>query len=196
MESLSMGCRVLLATVFAVAAWSKLRSRDDRRDFVASLASLPAAPAWFARLPGSSRPGRRGVPAPVALVGVAVPAAEVLAAVLLVPGRSSVPGLALAAALLVAFTAVIAVVLGGGRAVTCRCFGAGGARFGRRHLARNAVLLAAAAVALPGAGGAAAAPTVGRVLVPVVFGLLAALVVIRLDDMVYLAFGRQPQEQP
>lgn len=108
---------------------------------------LVAAALAKVRDPGRTRAGfeRLGLPAP-AVVGRAVPAAEVAVAVLLVV----VPawGGMVAFALLAGFTAYLAGLVRSGRQVPCACFGATSDRpIGARQLARNAVLLALAGTA-------------------------------------------------
>jgi hypothetical protein len=165
LSGLVVFARSVLALVFVVAAVGKLR---DRAAFVASVRELRVAPA-----------------APVA---AAVVAAELLVVLLLVPGRpaATAAGLALAAGLLLAFTAAVVSALRRGLAAGCRCFGASTASpYGRRHVARN---LALAVVAVAGAAAAPADPAVTGpvVLAAVPLAALAALVVTRLDDLVAL----------
>lgn len=123
--------RLALAAVFVVSALAKLADRPGTRRAV----------------------GDFGVPAPLRTPAVALlPAAELLAAVLLLGGDVAPLGGALAAALLAAFSAGIAALLARGRQVACHCFGTLSRRpLGPGSLVRNGVLLAAAfAVALAG----------------------------------------------
>lgn len=111
-----------LAVVLAVAAVTKARRPAATADDFASLGL--AAPGPLARI---------------------VPAAEAACAVALVivPAWGGVA----AFALLAAFTAVLVPVVRSGRIVNCSCFGGVGSRpVSAWTLARNAVLLALAAV--------------------------------------------------
>ncbi len=114
---------VALAAILVVAAVAKLR-RPDRtaRDF-AELGLV--APDLLARL------------VPIAEVGCA-------AALVLAPAWGGVVSFAL----LAGFTAVLAQVVRSGRVVSCSCFGGASSRpVSARTLARNAGLLALAAIA-------------------------------------------------
>ena len=113
----------LLALVFAVAAFTKVRRRD-------------AVAADFAEL-GLAWPG---------VLARVVPALELGCAALLVvaPEWGGVASFAL----LAAFTTVLINVVRTGRVVACRCFGALSEEpVSGRTLLRNAALLALAAVA-------------------------------------------------
>jgi uncharacterized membrane protein YphA (DoxX/SURF4 family) len=135
MEFALLGTRLLLAVVFATAATTKLR---DGAGFRTSLVAF-------------------GVPAALgSVLGIAVPLAEFLTAVLLLPGELAPAGAAAAVSLLTVFTLAVLVNLAGGRAPECRCFGrAEAAPIGPATLVRNAALLAGALAVLglgPGAG--------------------------------------------
>ncbi|MEV5504764.1 MauE/DoxX family redox-associated membrane protein [Nonomuraea fuscirosea] len=155
-----VACQVLLATVFVVSAYSKLRSRAALRSFAATLGSLPG-PIRF--------------PAALATAIVEV----VAAAGLVVLPRA---GLAAGGVLLVAFSTWIAVSLRGGRREPCRCFGASVTPLGPVHLVRNGLLLLVVGL------GAAAAFTGGPVTVAglalaVPAGLVGAVLLIAFDDL-------------
>lgn len=124
MSGVGYACAVLLAGVFVVAAAAKLRTPVDTA-------------ATFRRL---------GIPAPRPLAR-AVPAVELLVAVTLLAAPRA--GAAAAAALLVAFTGVLARAVARGLAVPCGCFGtASHAPITTTTLLRNALLVAAAGAAL------------------------------------------------
>ena len=168
MSYVVLGCRLLIAVVFAVAAGAKLSSRSGFAEFAASVRDL------------------RLLPRPLATpVAVAVVAAEgaVVAAMAVAPAA----GFVLAAALLTAVTAAAVAAMRHGRRVPCRCFGASGRPLGPRHVARNAVLLAAAAAGFAGlaTAGASAVRPAGAVLAALA-GLVAGAVVVRLDDVIDL----------
>ena len=95
--------------------------------------------------------------------------------------------LSTALTLLAVFTVVTGREAARGHRVRCRCFGAGAARIGPAQLVRNVLLVAAALAGLviePGSHGAAGA---AGLVVAVGIALLAALALIRWDDLAYLA---------
>lgn len=137
MEYLSFGIRLWLALVCAVAVVGKVRSRRSFAAFVTSLESvaravpLIRAPARFAT--------RTAMPVPVT---------EFAAAVLLPWQATAVPGSVLAVGLFAVFTIGVAVAVATGEAATCACFGRITTTLAWPHVARNALLLAAAGTAL------------------------------------------------
>ncbi|MBE3008899.1 methylamine utilization protein MauE [Microbispora sp. NEAU-D428] len=137
-------CRLLTGIVFLTSAVSKLRGRAAYEEFTVATRAL-------ARLP--ARP-----------VAALVVAAEIAVAPLLAWPPTVLAGFCVALGLLLAFTVAIVVALRRGRRVPCRCFGASAVPVGPGHLARNAVLIvAAAAGAIQAAtaaiqGGAGAVP--------------------------------------
>jgi hypothetical protein len=126
-SDLLLVCRLTLICVLAVAGFAKLR---DRRQFATALRD-------FTFLPAAARPA----------LAVLVPVAELLAAVLLAVPRTLYAGLALAAGLSAAFTAVaVSTMLRGGSA-GCPCFGSKTTvPMGPWHVARNVTLTALAVV--------------------------------------------------
>ncbi|MGP3961961.1 MauE/DoxX family redox-associated membrane protein [Nonomuraea sp. 3N208] len=98
MDLLLVGCEVLIGVVFAVAAFSKLRSRAALRSFASSLAMLPER----FRMP---------------VAGV-VASGEAAAAVLMAVPQAGLP---LSGLLLCAFSAAISVSIRRGHQVSCRC---------------------------------------------------------------------------
>ncbi|MCF2532193.1 MauE/DoxX family redox-associated membrane protein [Yinghuangia soli] len=132
MSDLLLICRLTLICVLAVAGVAKLRDRDQ---FAEALRDFPF-------LPAAARPA----------LAVLVPAAELLAAVLLLLPWTVGLGLALAAVLCAAFTAVAVATMRRGSSVGCACFGSRtSVPMGPWHVARNVALTALAAV-----GGAVA----------------------------------------
>jgi thiol-disulfide isomerase/thioredoxin len=103
-----------------------------------------------------------GVPAgPAGPLATALPVAELLVAVTLLPAGTAWWGAVGALWLLLAFVAAIAVNLARGRRPECNCFGQfGSAPIGWSTLARNGVLAAAAGVVVA-RGPASAGPGVG-----------------------------------
>jgi hypothetical protein len=167
---LDVVCRALVGATFLAAAVGKLHNRAAFAafvDFIGLIGGRAVLPARYVRT--------------VAAVTVL---AEAAVGPLMLSQRTARPGAALAMVLLVAFIAVIAAVLRRGAAVSCPCFGVSGSPLGRRHLARNAFLLGAAAVAL--AGPRSSPYELAGVVVAVGAGLVAATVIVRLDDLVTL----------
>jgi Methylamine utilisation protein MauE len=170
MAALEVALRTVLAVVFGVAFVSKVRSPDAFRQFADSLGDI----GWLR--------GRRR-----SAVAAAIPVLEAGTVLLLAVNSAASWGFSVAAILLAAFTAVTAREVARGHRVRCRCFGAGSAQIGPAQIFRNVVLLAASAAGLAVApashGGTGAAALVYA------FGLalLAALALVRWDDLVYLA---------
>jgi Methylamine utilisation protein MauE len=161
--------RIVLAVVFAVAFGSKLRSRAAYAEFADSLGDI----GW---LRGPVR----------AVVAAVVPAAEAAVVVLLALPWTVLTGLVTALVLLAVFTAVTGREAARGHRVRCRCFGAGPARIGPAQILRNVLLAAGAAAGLaiePGSHGTAGA---AGLVVAIGIALLAALALIRWDDLAYL----------
>ena len=165
LNALLLISRVLLAAVFAVAAFSKLADRAGTRAAVVAFGAprLLAGP-----------------------IGLLLPIAELAVAGLLLPDATARTGAFGAIGLLVLFSAAIAVSLARGRTPDCHCFGQlHSSPAGGMTLARNAALAALAGFVLVGtltfaivAAGAALAAAValaflellrsyGRVLVRV-----------------------------
>ncbi|MEV4659927.1 MauE/DoxX family redox-associated membrane protein [Micromonospora sp. NPDC049301] len=169
MRVLELTARLLLALVFLVAVVGKLRTRAGFAEFVGSVGQFGVPSRW---VPAAAR--------------VAV-AAEAGVVVLLAVPRTVPAGLLLAAGLLGVLTAAIVGALRRGARPACRCFGAGDAPVGARHVGRN---LALAAVALLGLLGWATAtgppPSAPEVLFAVGVAVPLTAVVVRLDDLVTL----------
>lgn len=169
---IGVGCTALVAVVFGFAAFGKLRDR--------------AAWAEFVTTTGAMLPIR---PFPVRPVAVAVAGAECVAALLAVvalvtrSAAAEVAALSLAAALFAVFLVGITGVVRSGRRVRCRCFGAGGAVFGRDHLVRNGVLLLIVACGL----AAGRHPQLdAAAFVAVAAGAVCGLVAVHWDELAYL----------
>lgn len=173
MAAVEVALRTLLVVVFGVAVVSKVRSRAAYAEFAASLGDIK----WLT--------GRRR-----SAVGMAVPALEAAVAVLLVVPVLSVVawGFGVGAGLLAVFVAVTTREVSKGRAIRCRCFGAGGGEIGPAQIARNVVLLVLAigglALALaPGSHGGVGAP---ELIVAIGLALIAGLAIVRWDDLASL----------
>ncbi len=159
--ALVFGQSVVTAT-FAASLLSKLR---DQEGFAAAIRGFALVKAEWIR------------PLAVALTG-----AEAVVLVLLVlgyapvTGWAAVAGLGAGGALLVGYTAALAVVRARGMRVACHCFGASPARVSWYDVARNLLLLACTAVGL--AGSASADRLTGADTALVVIGALAAALLI------------------
>ncbi|MBN2338814.1 MAG: DoxX family protein, partial [Acidobacteria bacterium] len=116
--------RLLLGATFALAAAGKLLDREGARRALVGF----------------------GVPSPlVAPLVVLVPAGEILAALLLIPGATARAGALLSLLLLLLFILGIGVNLMRGRRPDCHCFGQfHSAPIGYKTLLRNTLLLVAA----------------------------------------------------
>src|SRR5258708_29022147 len=116
MASLALACRCLIGLVFAVSAFSKLRSRSAFREFRSWLAGLPV-------------PLARSRPSPVAAaMAVAEAAIVVLSGLAWTAGAA--PGLAAPGLSVVTAGAWLAVARGAG--TPCQCVGASAPPLGRR----------------------------------------------------------------
>ncbi|MFF7250701.1 MauE/DoxX family redox-associated membrane protein [Embleya sp. NPDC008237] len=174
MPYLVVAIRCAIALIFAVSAFSKVRRRASFGLFVASLREMAVLPAALVR--------------PTA---VAVVAAEfaVCTAVANPFGRAWYPwGLAMAGALLVAFTVGIVRVRRAGSRATCRCFGASTRALGPLHVVRNTVwALAALGAAWCGFADAdGGAVRAGGVSTALGVGVLLAVSTVELEDIVDL----------
>ncbi|MEV4759313.1 MauE/DoxX family redox-associated membrane protein [Micromonospora sp. NPDC049559] len=167
----------LIGVVFLASGLSKLGGRRRFREFASSVADLRLLPERLVT----------PVAAAVAVGELAVPALLVAASARSLPVAAlTLAALALAGVLLSAFTVAIVVVLHRGTPASCRCFGGGtAAPFGWHHVARNAAL---ALVAGLGVHAALRSPILDPqvVLLGAPPALVAALVIVRLDDIAEL----------
>jgi hypothetical protein len=170
MEYFTLWCQVLLATVFAVAVRGKA-SRGAFRDFVGSTGDL---------LPAGIRFIRR-------TVALCVVVAESASVVLVLVPDTKVLGFALVAGLSASFGVGIGRALRRGVRSPCPCFGDAYRPLGRTHLIRNGILFGFAAAGL---ASARIFHSQGFLLpgavVAVAAGLLAAVLLVRLEDLVGL----------
>jgi hypothetical protein len=179
MDLLVFGDRVLLAVVYLLAAATKVAGRDAFEAFVVSVRAVPGVRLRAAR--------------PLAGVVVTV---ELAVAVLLAVPATARWGFALAAGLGAALTAVMAAQVAAGVRVACRCFGPSRIPPGRFHVVRNGALT------LLAAGGWLAAPLVGADQPAAVLafagavGLVAAIVVVALDEVLALFTDPAPTAAP
>jgi Methylamine utilisation protein MauE len=180
LHSIFFFIRALLAVVCATAAIGKASGREQLGVFADSLRNI--GPQLFAtRL-------RRQAGATI------VVAAEAAACILLVLPATSLAGLALAFALLLAFGAAIANVVRRGATAPCHCFGAEGSPLSSSHLLRNGLLavIAAAGIAVRlSSGPVSALPDYDGALA-VALGLLLGIGITRWDDLVFIATPPRP----
>jgi hypothetical protein len=187
MRYVLVGLMAVLWLVFGVSAWSKVHSRAARGSFAGSLRPLDLLPDRLVA------PVARAVTVGEVILTVGLTWAMLATAVAL-PGERIVVVAALAAAglLLSVLTSGIGLALGRGAHGRCACFGAAERPLSRRHLARNALLLLTVAGGLAGVATAPTAPArpaaPAGIVLGLATGLAAALVLIRLDDLVTL-FG-------
>ncbi|MDG4864468.1 MauE/DoxX family redox-associated membrane protein [Streptomyces sp. T-3] len=170
MYYLGLAARLLLVLVFASAVLGKTWRRTSFVSFADSVEALRVLPRHLAR--------------PAAVLTVVL---EGAVAVLLCVPALAVVGLVLAMLLLLSFVAGILAARRAGRLVPCRCFGATRKPLGMPHVIRNLLLVAAAALALlgqltPGSAGV----HLGGVAIAVAVAGIAALIVVRLDDLLSL----------
>ncbi|WP_432989684.1 MauE/DoxX family redox-associated membrane protein [Dactylosporangium sp. CA-233914] len=164
----NVGCAALVGLVFAAAVAGKVRGRATGGSLAASLAATGLVPRRLAR------------PAAVVLI-----AAEAAVAAGMAPPATRPWALAAAVAVAGALAAGVGLVLRRGVVAQCQCFGATRERLGPLHLARNVMLLAAAAAGLAAdlaAGGAAAIGAPGALLATGA-GAVGALLLVRIDDL-------------
>ncbi|MFD5557091.1 MauE/DoxX family redox-associated membrane protein [Streptomyces sp. NPDC127068] len=181
MHYLALAARLLLILVFVATAVGKSRRRASFDAFVASLSALRLFP--------------RRLSTPVA---VATIAAEAVVVVLLAVPATAGSGFALSIALLAVFIAGILAARRGGRQVPCRCFGGSTAGpLGVPHVIRNLLLAAVAAMGLVAEAltGASVAPHPGGVVIAALAAAVAALLVVRMDDLL-LALAPNPRRPP
>lgn len=161
----ALASRLLIGTVFAASAFSKLRSRQAFRAFA----------AWLDGLPLPAGPGRRAA-------GPLIAAIEVVIVVMVALPWTARAGLLLSCAVLAIFTAGTFWAVRAGGHAPCRCFGTSGAPLGVRHGLRDALLCAAAAAGAAGARAAPARPA--GIAISLGCAIVIALLVLFQDDIV------------
>lgn len=171
MSYLLLACRVMLAAVFVVALFGKVRSRSAYADFRRSVVDWRVLPRrWSVAAAAGTVVGEAGVVLLLAL-----------------PGTAAI-GFAAGALLLAAFTAGIVMALRLGRTATCRCFGASTTTLGAAHVVRNVILVGlciTGAVSTAVAGGSELSWP-GSVLA-LTSAAVGVLFVVRFDDLAALA---------
>ena len=172
----TIGAQVAVGLVFLSAAVSKCRSRRALAVFRDAFSQLV--------------PRLRRHAAAIAAAVVTLEWATVV--LIAVPG-TALAGLAMADAILIVFTAVLASALRRGVATPCRCLGASDRPVSAVHVVRNGLLIAVATPGLAAAivGGPSKISLVGGV-VAAVAGVLVALGAMVLDDVVELFSDATP----
>lgn len=153
------------ALVAGVCGWAGAAKLRDLRAFARYLGDLRMLP------PGLSGPAARGLAiAELAIGGLAA-----------VPPTAPI-GLGLGAALLLALSAGIAVLLRRGASAGCACFGRHSSPLGARHLVRNGLVAvtAAAGLAIRPAGPA---PHWPGIAIAVAAGAIGAALIVSWDDI-------------
>ncbi|HEY7069476.1 MAG TPA: MauE/DoxX family redox-associated membrane protein [Acidimicrobiales bacterium] len=172
MSYVLLSVRCLLGAVFLASALTKVRNRRAFREFEGTVSKL-----------GVPRGQVRAVALVVAITEASIPF------LLAGPARAVTGvGLGLAVGVLGAFVAAIVHTVRRGAAVPCRCFGSSSTTpLGRRHVARNALLIAAAAAGLFGVvSGTQDALTPSGAAVAAVAGLVGAILIVMFDDVIDL----------
>ncbi|MGN9919534.1 MauE/DoxX family redox-associated membrane protein [Micromonospora palomenae] len=170
MRYLELACRLLLAVVFILAAFSKISGAAAWLAFVRALHQMRQVPDAVLR--------------PAAIATVAIEA--LVAVLLLVPVRAvGALGFALASCVLLVFTVVVGLAMRRGNRTPCRCFGASTSPLGLPHITRNLVLICTAALGLTGAS-AAGTLEVPYALLAGASGLIVGLLITALEDIVAL----------
>jgi methylamine utilization protein MauE len=181
--SLHMSFVAVLWLVFAVSGLGKLRGAA-RLAFAASLRLLGLLPARLVHTVATAVVAGE-LTVLLGLSGAVAGGFDLVPAVPVV----RLGGVAAAAALLCVFTGGITLALRRGTTARCACFGAESRPLSGRHLVRNSILLLVAAGAL--ATPAGPVPPAGALLGDAA-GLLLALVLVRLDDLVELVVPIRP----
>lgn len=172
---LSVVSTVLCGLVLVVSAVSKVRSRTDYAEFVASVPAF-GVPARWTRLF-----------AVATVVAEFVNAALLLASVV-VGSWAAFAGLVLAAGLFAVLTAAVWRAVARSSGAVCRCFGRTSTKLTHRHVVRNAALLGIAVFGL-GSFFVDAEITPAALALAVVVGALGAVLVVRFDDLADLVAG-------
>jgi Methylamine utilisation protein MauE len=170
----AIGVQSVLATVFAVSVFSKVRSGSRFIDFV----------KWISGLTDLS-----GIAAHwAALCFLVLEAIALLALVL--PGATPM-GLSLSLVILVAFALGIEWAVRRGRLAPCRCFGVSTVPLNRSHILRNLILAGLALSAL--AIGWDGTPDLAGAILALACGGISGLLFIRFDEVVEL-FSSKPTQ--
>lgn len=170
---LSTSAVVLCGLVLLVSGVSKVRSRSDYAEFVASVPAFGVPARW------------------TRLFAVLTVVAEFVIALLLLASPltgSAVAGLVLATGMFGVLTAVVWRAVARQSGAVCRCFGRARTKLAHRHVVRNAFLLATAASGLAlSVVDMTASPA--AISLAVCVGVVGAVLVVRFDDLADLVAG-------
>jgi methylamine utilization protein MauE len=165
-----VACRLLLATVFAIALAGKVSSATAWTAFEDSLREMDVVPENRVAV------AARG--------SVATEFAIVVC--LLIPSMATgLAGFVLAGGLLAAFTWAIMIVVRRKQKVACRCFGASTTPLSLRHMIRNELLIAVALTGFITTANSGTAALPAAILAGVT-GAVIGMLVAALDDIVAL----------
>ncbi|MFD4948239.1 MauE/DoxX family redox-associated membrane protein [Streptomyces sp. NPDC058239] len=170
MEYVAAGARGLVGVVFLMSVVGKLAGRSALGAFVSSVRDMRVVPQALVQPMAWTVVGAESL----VCVLLAMPVTEV-----------AVAAFAIAAGLLAAFSAGIALALRRGVHSPCRCFGRSTTPLGIPHMARNAVLGAAACAGALTAS-APGDPEPGGVLLTVFVGMTIGAFIASLDDILAL----------
>ncbi|MEV6237011.1 MauE/DoxX family redox-associated membrane protein [Lentzea sp. NPDC051838] len=163
---MTTGAVVLCGLVLLVSAVSKVRTRSDYADFVASVPAFGIPQQW------------------TRLFAVLTVVAEFGIAGLLLIGYWTA-GLILAAGMFAVLTAVVWRAVSRRSGAVCRCFGRARTTLTHRHTARNAFLLAAAVLGL----STTDSTDLAVAWLAAAVGVIGAVLVVRFDDLADLVAG-------
>ncbi|GGU32898.1 MauE/DoxX family redox-associated membrane protein [Lentzea flava] len=167
---------VLCGLVLAISAVSKLRSKSDYADFVASVPAFGIPARW------------------TRLFAVLTVAAESVTAALLLASVfagywPAVAGLVLAVGLFAVLTVVVWRAVSRRSGAVCRCFGRARITLAHRHVVRNAFLLATAALGLVALSVVDGTADPAALWLAAAVGVVGAVLVVRFDDLADLVAG-------
>lgn len=177
MSYVAIGCRVVLAVVFAVAMANKVRDKRSYADFRRSVAEL---------LP------RSGSHTAALASGVVILESTIAIAVLVPP--VAVAGLWSSLVVLAVFTGVVIAALRRGTSASCSCFGSSTRPLGSVHLVRNGCLLLTAVLGLVAQSTSPGAAELGdpRVVLAVGSAVTIAALLLHTDAIADLFTHRPP----
>lgn len=176
MQYLTISCRTAVGVVFLLAVTGKVLGVGAFAEFTRSVADMKAV--------------RPRLVEPAARATVLAEAVTVL--LVAIPLRlTAVLGFAVAVVLTMVFSRAILRTIRSGNRTSCRCFGRSSSPLGIRHLVRNGMLIALAAVGLAAASAGGSADLAGA-LVAVLGGFFVGLVVAMFDDLAQLLVPTTP----
>jgi hypothetical protein len=171
--AITLIARVTVGTVFAISLASKISRWRAFASFVSWLSDLSVIP--------------KGMETTVGIVFVA---AETSIVILLVPQQTVDIGLLVAAATLACFVAFTYWIMRKNIGASCHCFGPSSSLLSARHISRDLALFVLAILGIPGA--AVSSPDIRIVAVCVLIGVILALSVVFLDDLISLLPTHDP----